>query len=311
MTARSPVEEVEGIGTVYGARLRANGILTVCELRRTTVENIDEATGAGRRRAQVWKHQAWLMATGMSKHAAEVMVSAGVARTLWELAAADPDDIVAAVQSEQKKSESRINRIPDRERIDINRSLAERWRQAALSALNFKPSNPPVTTTGASTLAALENAVDMALGDIPSVGSDDLHRVFDQLVDACRDHVLTPPTDEDAAHVRQMLADQPLLLVDELLKYLRLWPAGTWLRQLALRETINTTHFAIADPERVRRELFRGISPSQIRALLSAPLDRELRSQGLEALFAVSDALQCSLADPRTTRARRMRRRAR
>ena len=302
MTAWCPVEEVEGIGITYGARLRANGIRTLCELRRTTVEDIHEATRGGRGRAQVWKNQAWLMATGMSKHAAEVIVSAGVARTLWELATADPDDIVAAVLQAQNNFEFQINKIPDRERIDITRSLAERWRQAALSALNFKPSNlPPVTTTKidrASILAALEKAVDMALGDIPSVASEDLLKIRDQLVDACRNHILTPPTDEDEAHVHQMLADQPLLLADELLKYLRLWPAGTWLRHLALRETINTTHFAIEDPERIRRELFRGISPSKIRALLSAPLDRELRSQGLEALFAVSDALQRSLSDP-------------
>jgi len=302
MTARFPVEEVEGIGITYGARLRANGIRTLSELRRTTVEDIHQATRGGRGRAQVWKNQAWLMVTGMSKHVAEVIVSAGVARTLWELATADPDDIVAAVQQAQNNPEFQINKIPDRERIDITRSLAERWRQAALSALNFKPSNPPpVTTTKvdrASISATLEKAVDIALGDIPSVASEDLLKIRDQLVDACRNHILTPPTDEDEAHVHQMLADQPLLLADELLKYLRLWPAGTWLRHLALRETIKTTHFAIEDPERIRRELFRGISPSKIRALLSAPLDRELRSQGLEALFAVSDALQRSLSDP-------------
>ena len=55
MTARLPVEEIEGVGTKYGARLRANDIHTLGELRRTTVDNIDEAARAGRRRARAWK----------------------------------------------------------------------------------------------------------------------------------------------------------------------------------------------------------------------------------------------------------------
>ena len=52
------------------------------------------------------------------------------------------------------------------------------------------------------------------------------------------------------------------------------------------------------DPERVRRELYRGISPARVCAIFASSLDRELKAQGAEALFAVSDALQGSLSDP-------------
>ncbi len=301
MTAWIPIEEIEGVGTIYGARLRANGIRTLSELRYATVEDIDEATGAGRRRTRAWKIQAWLMETGMSKHAAEVIVSAGVAGTLWEFAAADPDDIVAAVQRAQRDPSSRINKIPDGERIDITRSLTKHWQQIALAALNFNPSNPcptSVSVDNASITSAIERAVDTTLGDIPSVPNEYRLYIRDQLVDVCRDHVLGAPTDEDTMHVLRLLADQPLILADEILKYLDLWPAESWLRHLAQRETTNVTHFTLADPERVRRELFRGISPARISAIFTPLLDRELRAQGVETLFAITDELQHSLSDP-------------
>lgn len=301
MRAWIPVEEIEGVGTTYGKRLRANGIRTLGELRYATVADIDEAARAGRQRAQAWKGQAWLMVTGMSKHAAEVIVSASVASTLWELVDADPDDIVSAVQSAQQDPDSRINKIPDRERIDITRSLAKHWQQIAFVALDFNPSNPrptTVTAENASVTAAIERAADAALGDIPSVPDEYRLSIRDQLVDVCRDHVLGVLTDEDIMHVLRLLADQPLILADEILKYLGLWPAEAWLRRLALRETTNVTHFTLADPERVRRKLFRGISPARVCAIFAPLLDRELKTQGAEALLAIIDELQHSLSDP-------------
>ena len=104
-----------GVGPVYGSRLRRIGIGTLAELRRATIADIASVAGGGRRRARSWKGQAWLMAAGMPRHAAEVIVASGIACTLRELIGADPDDIVDAVRRAQRDPESRRNRIPDKE----------------------------------------------------------------------------------------------------------------------------------------------------------------------------------------------------
>lgn len=301
MTAQQPVEVVEGVGSVYGSRLRRNGIGTLAELRRAPIADIAAVAGGGRRRARSWKGQAWLMAAGMPRHAAEVIVLSGVACTLQELISADPDDIVDVVRRAQEDPESQRNRIPDNERIDVDRSLAEYWQQMALIAVDFEPrALPPtaVTTQRPSISSAINRAVDTALGDIPSIAEEERITIRDQIADVCRDRVFEPPADEDEAHVQRLFADGPRILGDEVLRHLGLWPAGDWLRRLAWRETTKVTHFAPMEPERVRRDLFRGISPGRVYGLVAESLNRAIGVQGAEALFAIAEALSRSLLDP-------------
>ena len=171
----------------------------------------------------------------------------------------------------------------------------------ALAALGFEPSVPPptaVTTQYPSISSAIERAVDTVLDGFPPIADEDRRTICDQLVAVCRDRVFEPPTDEDEAHVHRLFADGSRILADEVLKHLGLWPAGGWLRHLAWRETANVTDFAHMEPGRIRRDLFRGISPARVYGLGTESLNRAIRAQGAEALFAITEALSRSLADP-------------
>ena len=301
MTADLAIEHIEGIGAYYGRLLRDTGIHTLRDLRHTKPRHVNAATQAGMRRTAAWQGQAWLMTTGMSRHAAEVLVSSGVASTLPELAATGPDDIVSAIQSAQEDPESRRNRIPDDERIDITFELADRWQRAASCVWNFNPS-PPYAVRQAvrevSVASALERAVDTALGDLPRVSHEDQVLLRAQLVDAIRDEVLGSPTDDEMALVHQVIDEQPLLLANQILKYLGLWPAGDWLRGLARSEVKRVADFSVRDEKEVRRQLYRGIPPSRVRSLVPKFLRRSWQTEGIEALVAFSETFATALSDP-------------
>ena len=301
MTANLAIEHIEGIGAYYGGLLRDAGIRTLRDLRHANPRHVNAATQAGMRRAVAWQGQAWLMTTGMSRHAAEVLVSSGVASTLPELAAADSDDIESAIRRAQEDHETRRNRIPDDERIDITRVLAERWQREASRVCNFNPSVPydvQQAVSEVSILSALERAVDPVLSGLPSVSSEDYVLLRTQLLDAARAEVLGKPTDDDVALVHQVVAEQPLLLADEILKYLGLWPAGDWLRGLARSEVKRVADFSVRDEQEVRRQLYRGIPPSRVRSLVPKFLRRSWRTEGIEALVAFSETLVRALSDP-------------
>ena len=295
------VRRIEGIGQRYGGLLEAGGIVALRDLRYARPEYVATVTGAGMRRAVAWQGQAWLRIPGMSRHAAEVLVSSGVASTLPELVAAGSDDIVSAIQSAQEDPEARRNRIPDGERIDITLELAERWQRAASCVWDFNPSPPHAVRQAVrevSVASALERAADTALGDLPRVSHEDQMLLRAQLVDAIRDEVLGSPTDDEMALVHQVIEEQPLLLANQMLKYLGLWPAGDWLRGLARSEVNRVARFPVPDEQEMWRQLYRGIPPSRVRSLLSKLLRRSWRTEGIESLVAFSETLARALSDP-------------
>ena len=311
MVLLRPVEDVEGIGGVYGARLRLGGIGTLDDLRCATVNEIGKAAGSGMKRARAWKAQAWFMALGMPKDVAEVIVCAGICYTLQELALAGVDRIMHAIQLDQDESGPSPKKIPKTARIDVTRSMVRDWQRKAIFALGFYPSAPflpaghpkggyasVLSYSKFSIYCALEDAAEEALGDIPWITPEERLDIRNQLVEKYRSSLFSPPTDEDQENVRRVLANMQRVMADALLKHLDLWPAVPWLRGLALRTTTDVIDFTLPRPDIFQRDLFQGISELQIKGLLIGQLARKIRTQGLYTLFAVVDEIRRSLSDP-------------
>ena len=311
MVLLRPVEDVEGIGGVYGERLRSGGIGTLDDLRCATVNEIERTAGSGAQRARAWKAQAWFMALGMPKDVAEVIVSAGICYTLQELALAGMDRIVHAIQLDQDDPGPSPKKIPKTARINVTRSMVRDWKRKAIFAWGFYPSAPflpaghpeggyasILSYSNFSICSALEDAAEEALGDIPGITPEERLDIRNQLVEEYRSCLFSPPTDEDQENVRRVLANIQRLMADALLKHLDLWPAVPWLRDLALRTATDVIDFTLPQPDIFQRDLFQGISELQIKGLLVGQLARKIRTRGLYALFEVVDQIRHSLSDP-------------
>ncbi|MHA1770534.1 MAG: DUF4332 domain-containing protein [Candidatus Thorarchaeota archaeon] len=90
-----PIETIEGIGPVYGQKLRDNGISTVQELLTASAEEVAKICGVGEDEAQRWismSRFAWL--ESVSEEDAEAIVYAGGIGSLKELSEADPEQLL-------------------------------------------------------------------------------------------------------------------------------------------------------------------------------------------------------------------------
>jgi len=90
-----PVETIEGIGTVYGERLRKAGVKTVQDLLGSTAEDIAKICDVSEDEAQRWiamSRFCWLET--ISEEDAEAIVYAAGIGSLKELAEADPEELL-------------------------------------------------------------------------------------------------------------------------------------------------------------------------------------------------------------------------
>jgi predicted flap endonuclease-1-like 5' DNA nuclease len=118
-----PVETIEGIGSTYGEKLRAVGIVTVQDLLGSTPEVLVNACGVSTEEARRWiamSRFCWI--EGISEEDAEAIVVATGIETLDALAAADPDDLLARIND----AVSRGNvKVPEGYTFTIQ--MARRW----------------------------------------------------------------------------------------------------------------------------------------------------------------------------------------
>ncbi|MHA1247735.1 MAG: DUF4332 domain-containing protein [Candidatus Thorarchaeota archaeon] len=97
--AELPIETIEGIGPVYGKKLRDAGIETVQDLLASKADEVAKICGVGEAEAQRWiamSRFCWL--ESISEEDAEAIVYAGGISTLKELAEADPEQLLRDIQ---------------------------------------------------------------------------------------------------------------------------------------------------------------------------------------------------------------------
>ncbi len=95
-----PVETVEGIGAVYGDKMRKAGIYTVQDLLESAVEDIVRICGVTEDIAHRWiaiGRFSWLKS--VSQEDAEAIVYGGGILDINELAAADPSSLYERIKS--------------------------------------------------------------------------------------------------------------------------------------------------------------------------------------------------------------------
>ncbi len=94
-----PIETIEGIGPVYGQKLRDNGISTVQELLAAKADEVAKICDVSEEEAQRWitmSRFCWLET--VSEEDAEAIVYAGGITSLKELAEADPEQLFNDIQ---------------------------------------------------------------------------------------------------------------------------------------------------------------------------------------------------------------------
>lgn len=94
-----PIETIEGIGPVYGKRLREAGIATVQDLLASRPDDVAKICDVSEDEAQRWiamSRFCWLQS--ISEEDAEAIVYAAGISTLKELANADPERLLADVR---------------------------------------------------------------------------------------------------------------------------------------------------------------------------------------------------------------------
>jgi len=118
-----PVETIEGIGSTYGAKLRAAGIMTVQDLLGSSPDAIVNACGVTHEEARKWiamSRFCWI--EGISEEDAEAIVVATGIVTLSGLAAANPTDLLAKINEAVARGDVRVP-----EGYKFTPEMARRW----------------------------------------------------------------------------------------------------------------------------------------------------------------------------------------
>lgn len=97
-----PVEDVEGIGETYGPQLAEIGIEDTRDLWNADVDRIAEALDASPKTVTRWQQMAELIAIdGIGPQYAELLARSGI-HSVDELARADAEELVEAIETKQK-----------------------------------------------------------------------------------------------------------------------------------------------------------------------------------------------------------------
>ncbi len=104
-----PIETIEGIGEVYGSKLRAEGVLTVQDLLESDPDRVAEICDVNTQQVEIWIDMArfaWL--DGVTEEDAEAIVLGAGIRELIDLANANPNEILTKVQEAVKRGDVRV-----------------------------------------------------------------------------------------------------------------------------------------------------------------------------------------------------------
>jgi predicted flap endonuclease-1-like 5' DNA nuclease len=131
-----PAIDVEGIGPAFAARLGALGIRTVHELEDADADDLAPQIGTHPSTFRQWQSMAELIDVhGVGPQYAELLVRSGVS-SVRELAASDPDQLVAAIEAAEAGREHAIQGGPE------GRKSVARWIEAAKRHPRARPEPP-------------------------------------------------------------------------------------------------------------------------------------------------------------------------
>jgi len=129
-SARRHVLTIEGVGEHYAAQLKSLGITTIGHLWTADPTKISHALDVPEGVVQNWRAMGELMdITGIGPQFSELLVRCGI-RTVKELSACDPKELMARVLVTSAEREVRIQGAP------LGLKHMERWVRAAREYLS-------------------------------------------------------------------------------------------------------------------------------------------------------------------------------
>jgi predicted RecB family nuclease len=126
-----PIETIEGIGSVYGRKLRKAGIATVEDLLTAGTIQVARICDVSEEVASKWQAMSrfcWL--DGISEEDSEAIVQVGI-KTYQDLANADPDNLLALVT--QAVANGTVE-VPDG--YEFTREMVQNWINAVKSFIS-------------------------------------------------------------------------------------------------------------------------------------------------------------------------------
>lgn len=130
--AELPIETIEGIGPVYGKKLRDAGIETVQDLLASKADEVAKICGVGDAEAQRWiamSRFCWL--ESISEEDAEAIVYAGGISTLKELAEANPEQLLRDI-----KEGVELGHVQVPEGYEFTLEMVKKWIEEAKDLTN-------------------------------------------------------------------------------------------------------------------------------------------------------------------------------
>lgn len=103
------IETIEGIGEVYGKKLRDEGIVTVQDLLENEPERVAEICDVGVDKVEIWVAMArfaWL--EGITEEDAEAIVLGANIKEIIDLINADPNELLQQVKSAVERGDVRV-----------------------------------------------------------------------------------------------------------------------------------------------------------------------------------------------------------
>ncbi|MES2154826.1 MAG: DUF4332 domain-containing protein [bacterium] len=119
------VEDIEGIGRIYGAKLAQAGVLTTARLAYEEPESLGKRVGVPKKTVEQWQHMGELMKiSGVGKQYAEALARAGI-QGIAELKRRSPDAIANQVNNYLDTLETNVLGTK------ITSKRVEGWQKAA------------------------------------------------------------------------------------------------------------------------------------------------------------------------------------
>ncbi len=130
-TRHTNVVEIEGIGDVYGQRLKALGITTTGQLKQANPETTGKAIHVHAREVRDWQSMADLMEiNGVGKQFSELLVRSGI-RSVDQLAGTDPAKVLAATEATEKRNLEGTLRQARIQGTALTENRVRRWVEEA------------------------------------------------------------------------------------------------------------------------------------------------------------------------------------
>ncbi len=130
-TRHTNVQEIEGIGETYSARLKDIGISTTGQLKQANPLTTAKALGVHAREVRDWQSMADLMEiNGVGKQYSELLMRAGI-HSVDELAGSDPAKVFAATEAIEKRNLEGTRRQARIQGTHLSEDRIRRWVEEA------------------------------------------------------------------------------------------------------------------------------------------------------------------------------------